>query len=125
MPVKHPLMTQSCEVTLNEKTFELEIRPRDVAPRLEVDCYAEMEVAGVTQLEAFWKHALQSDAHRLNPFEAATFEGVLRAAVGYLDPTGAYDVRTDDVTPVAPGDKRRIADTWVLLWARAFGRHLP
>ena len=65
-PLKHPLLVQACEVTLNEKTFDLEVRPRDVEPRLEVDCYAEMELPGVRQLEAFWKSALASGAHRVN-----------------------------------------------------------
>ena len=36
-PVKYPLLVQPCEVTLNEKTFDLEVRPRDVEPRLEAD----------------------------------------------------------------------------------------
>ena len=56
--LKHPLIAQACEVTLNEKTFDLEIRPRDVEPRLEADCYTAMELPGVRQLEAFWKSAL-------------------------------------------------------------------
>jgi hypothetical protein len=45
-PIKYPLLVQPCEVTLNEKTFDLEVRPRDVEPRLEADCYAEMELPG-------------------------------------------------------------------------------
>ena len=73
-PVRHPLLVQSCEISLNEKTFDLEVRPRDIEPRLEADCYAEMELPGVRQLEAFWKSALASGAHRVNPFETSTFE---------------------------------------------------
>ncbi len=89
-PVKYPLLVQSCEVTLNEKTFDLEVRPRDVEPRLEADCYAEMELPGVRQLEAFWRSALPTGANRVNPFEASTFDGTLKSAVGHLDPSGAY-----------------------------------
>jgi very-short-patch-repair endonuclease len=119
--VKHPLLVQSCEITLNVKNFDLEVRPRDVEPRLEVDCYAEMELSGVRQLEAFWKSALASGANRVNPFEASTFEGVLKAAVGNLDPSGAYEVRTDDVTLPAPGDKLKITNTWVLFGRKRSG----
>lgn len=54
-PVKHPLLVQACDISLNEKTFDLEVRPRDLEPRLEADCYAEMELPGVRQLEAFWR----------------------------------------------------------------------
>jgi very-short-patch-repair endonuclease len=120
-PVKHPLLVQSCEISLNESTFDLEVRPRDVEPRLESDCYAEMELPGVRQLEAFWKSALASGAHRVNPFETSTFEGTLRAAVGQLDPTGAYEARTEDLIPPLPSDKLKITSTWVLFGRKRSG----
>ena len=120
-PLKYPLLVQPCEVTLNEKTFDLEVRPRDVEPRLEADCYAEMELPGVRQLEAFWRSALATGANRVNPFEASTFDGTLKSAVGHLDPSGAYEVRTDDVTPPVPGDKLKITNTWVLFGRKRSG----
>lgn len=120
-PLKHPLLVQSCEISLNEKTFDLEIRPRDVEPRLEADCYAAMELPGVRQLEAYWRSALDTGAHRVNPFEASTFDGTLQAAVGHLDPTGAYEVSTDDVTPPTPSDKLKITNTWVLFGRKRSG----
>lgn len=119
--VKHPLLVQSCEITLNEKTFDLEVRPREVEPRLEVDCYVEMELPGVRQVEAFWKSTLTSGANRVNPFEYSSFEGVLKAAVGYLDPSGTYEHRADDVTPQLPGDKLKVTDTWVLFGRKRSG----
>jgi very-short-patch-repair endonuclease len=119
--LKHPLLVQACEISLNEKTFDLEVRPRDVEPRLEADCYAEMELPGVRQLEAYWRSALATGANRVNPFEASTFDGTLKAAVGHLDPTGTYEVRTDDVTPPAPSDKMTITNTWVLFGRKRSG----
>ena len=120
-PVKHPLLVQPCEVTLNEKTFDLEVRPRDVEPRLEADCYAEMELPGVRQLEAFWRSALATGPNRVNPFEASTFDGTLKSAVGHLDPSGAYEVRTEDVTLPVPSDKLKITNTWVLFGRKRSG----
>ena len=120
-PIKYPLLVQPCEVTLNEKTFDLEVRPRDVEPRLEADCYAEMELPGVRQLEAFWRSALATGANRVNPFETSTFDGTLKSAVGHLDPSGAYEVRTDDVTPPVPSDKLKITNTWVLFGRKRSG----
>ena len=120
-PVRYPLLVQSCEISLNEKTFDLEVRPRDVDPRLEADCYAEMELPGVRQLEAFWKSALASGAHRVNPFDTSTFEGTLKAAVGHLDPTGAYETRTDDLVPPAAGDTLKITNTWLLFGRKRSG----
>lgn len=119
--LKHPLLVQACEISLNERTFDLEVRPRDVEPRLEADCYAEMELPGIKQLEAYWRSALATGANRVNPFEASTFDGTLKTAVGHLDPTGAYEVRTDDVTPPAPSDKLTITNTWVLFGRKRSG----
>jgi Cdc6-like AAA superfamily ATPase len=119
--LKHPLISQSCEVTLNEKNFDLEIRPRDVEPRIELDTYAEMEIPGVRQLDAFWKSALDNGANRPNPFEASTYEGVLKAAVGHLDQSGAYEVLTDDPTPPVPEDKLKITNSWVLYARKRMG----
>lgn len=116
-PVKYPLLVQACEVSLNETTFDLEVRPRDIEPRLEADCYAEMELSGVRQLEAYWRSALALGVNRLNPFESSTYEGTLKAAVTHLDSTGGYEVRTDDVTPPVPNEHLKVTNTWVL-----FGR---
>ncbi|WP_454753912.1 AAA domain-containing protein [Cupriavidus necator] len=120
-PVRYPLLVQSCEIGLNEKSFDIEIRPRDVEPRLELDCYAEMELPGIRQLEAFWKSTLANGANRANPFEASTYEGVLKAAVGHLDQTGSYEMRTDDVTPPTPNDKLKVTNTWVLFARKRSG----
>ena len=120
-PVKYPLLVQVCEVTLNEKTFDLEVRPRDVEPRLDADCYAEMELPGVKQLEAYWRSARASGATRVNPFEASTYEGTLKAAVGHLDPSGSYESRADDVTPPAPSDRLLITNTWVVFGRKRSG----
>lgn len=120
-PVKYPLLVQSCEVTLNEKTFDLEIRPRDVEPRLEADCYAEMELAGVRQLEAFWRSALASGANRVNPFEVSTFESTLKSAVGHLDPSGAYEARSGEALPPAPSEKLLMTNQWVIFGRKRSG----
>ncbi len=112
--LKCPLITQACEINLNRHTFDLEIRPRNVDARIELDCYAEMEVPGVTQVEAFWKSAMDSTTNRVNPFEFSTFEPILKAAVGFLDPSGSYEVLAEDPALPAPTDKLKITSTWVL-----------
>ncbi len=112
--VKRPLLVQGCEITLNSRTFDLEIRARDVDTRLELDCYAEMDVPGIWPLEAFWKSAQASTENRVDPFDSSTFQSVLKAAVGYLDPTGSYDERTESAELALAGDKLLITNTWVV-----------
>lgn len=115
--VRYPLITQTCEIYLNPKSFDLEIRPRDVDARIELDCYADQEIQGVRPLEDFWKSTIASAADRVNPFEASTYEGVLKSAVLHLDSNGEY--LNNQIAPVlpAPSEKLCVTDTWVL-----FGR---
>lgn len=121
--VRHPLITQTCEISIDETSFVLEVRPRDVDPVLELDCYAELEISGITQLEAFWKRELQDAENRMSPFEASTFERTLRAAVTHLDPSGSYMER--QANPVLPeaADKLAVTDTWVI-FARKRSEHV-
>ena len=112
--VKSPMLLQICEITLNLHTFDMEVRPRDLDVRLDVDCYTEMDVPGVRQLEELWKNMRANSEVRINPFEMATYDSILKAAVGYLDPAGRYDAHTDDVAPAPVGDRLLISGTWVL-----------
>lgn len=112
--LKYPLITQACEVILNRHTFDLEVRPRNVDARIELDCYGEMELSGVTRVESFWKSFTATTANRVNPFEYSTFEPVLKTAVGFLDPSGSYEVLAEDPSLPTPADKLKITSTWVL-----------
>ncbi len=120
VPVRHPLLVQACEVRLDEASFALEVRPRETEPRLEVEAYAEWGLPGVRPLEAFWALARSGGAQRLNPFEPATFEATLKAAVGHLDPEGAYEPELDGPPLPAPGPHLLVTGSGVL-----FGRKRP
>jgi len=116
--VKHPLISQPCEIVLDARNFDLEIRPRDTDARLELDCYADLELAGVRTLEDYWRSVQATAANRANPFEASTFEGTLKVAVGYLDSNGAYLASDPDPKVPTANDKLVITDTWVLFGRR-------
>jgi hypothetical protein len=73
-----------------------------------------MEVPGVAQVEAFWNSVRASSANRVNPFEFSTFEPTLRAAVGFLDPSGSYEMLAADPTLPSPTEKLKITRSWVL-----------
>ena len=120
-PVKHPLLVQACSINLNELTLDLEVRPRDIEPKLEVDCYAEMELAGVHQLETFWKKFVETSASRLTPFDSSTYEATLRAAVGHLDPTGTYVPAKDWSVLPTPSDKLLVSGNWVIFGRKRSG----
>jgi very-short-patch-repair endonuclease len=117
--LKHPLITQACEITLNRLTFELEIRPRQTDARIELDCYCELEIPpGVQQLETFWKSTAATRESRVNPFEVSTFEPILKEAAARLDPNGTYVLLDDDSALPPATDKLQITSGWVLFARR-------
>jgi len=115
--VKYPLLLQACEVSLNGETHALEIRPRQVNPKLELDCYEEMEIPGVKTFSAFWRSTLESGETQVNPFDAATYEHILKAAVAHLDASGRYDENAGKMALPVADDRLHIVNTWVI-----FGR---
>lgn len=113
-PVRHPLITQACEVSLNSRTYDLEIRPRNQDPKLEIDCYATMDVVGVRPLDAAWRATLASAPDRINPFDDSTFAGILRTAVGHLDAGGKFQAGMGGEALPQPSDHLHVTDAWVL-----------
>jgi len=121
--LKFPLVTQTCEVSLNEQTFELAIRPRRVDPVLELESYAELEVAGVASVQAFWSEHLRNAVNRPSPFDAASIEPALRAAVGHLDAAGRYHGQAAAGPLPEPGPHLVMTDSWVV-FARRRSQHV-
>lgn len=112
--VRHPLITQVCEVSTNPRTYDLEIRPRNQDPKLEVDCYAAMDLLGVRPLSAIWKASIAAASGRIDPFESTTFEGILQASVAHLDAGGQYRSGTGGMALPQPSDHLQVTDAWVI-----------
>ena len=115
--VKYPLIGQLVEMSLNPETAELEIRPRDVDARLEVDWYASVDNPGLANVEKAAKEFFAAATTTFSPFDRATFEALLRTAAANLDANGIYwpnEVPAEDRTPPKPDDKLKVTDTWVL-----------
>ncbi len=116
--VTYPLLTQLVEISLDEATMAIEIRPRSSEPRLEVDLYAAMDNPGVAQLGEAGKKFFGETGAGLNPFEHSTFEPLLRSAATFLDASGTYwptQTTADDRSLPKPSEKLVVTDTWVLM----------
>lgn len=116
--LSYPLLTQLVEISLNETTMALEIRPRSSEPRLEVDIYAAMDNPGVAKLVETSKKFFESTGGVLNPFEPNTFEPLLQSAATFLDASGIYwppQTTADDRSLPKASENLLVTDTWVLL----------
>ena len=116
--VQYPLIGQLVEMSLDPETAEIEIRPRDLDPSIEIDWYASVENAGVAALEdAAKQFFVRADENSLSPFDRNTFEPLLRTAVANLDANGVYwpnEVPPEDRDLPAANGHLKITDTWVL-----------
>ncbi|WP_288841766.1 AAA domain-containing protein [uncultured Deefgea sp.] len=113
----YPLLTQLVEISLNEQTMAIEIRPRQTEPRLEVDIYSSMDNPGVAKLVATSKRFFEELGSNLNPFEPSTFEPLLQSAAAFLDASGVYwptQTTADDRKLPKPAENLVLTDTWVL-----------
>lgn len=116
-PVAYPLVARLVELALNPVTAEIEIRPRDVDARLEIDWYSSVDNPGVAGLEKAAKEFFGQEKKTFSPFDRGTFEPLLRSAVSHFDANGIYwpnEARAEDRTLPRPDDKLRVTDTWVL-----------
>jgi len=114
----YPLLTQFVELSLNETTMALEIRPRSSEPRLEVDIYASMDNHGVSNLVDASKKFFESSGGALNPFEPSSFESLLQTAATFLDASGTYwptQTTADDRSLPKASENLVVTDTWVLM----------
>ena len=115
--VSYPLVGRLAEMSLNPVTAEVEIRPRDVDARIEVDWYASVDNPGVADLEKAAKEFFGKATTTFSPFDRGTFEPLLRTAVTNLDANGIYwpnEVPAEDRTLPKSDDKLKVTDTWVL-----------
>ncbi len=121
--LEYPLVTQLCDVSLNARSFELEVRPRANGPVLELDPYVDMQIDGVTRLTEWWRAYRDAAAQLPNPFVTTSVEPILQAAVAHLDATGTL-IKSADLTlkddqrhPLAT-DTLQVTDGWVLFVRR-------
>lgn len=111
--ITYPIITQVVEISLNEITMSLALRPRNVEPLLNLSIYSAVNNPGVIPIEKMTKNFF-SKSQPFTPFYPSTFEPVLQAAVTYLDPNGSYLPFKRELKLPEMSLNLQITDTWVL-----------
>lgn len=115
--VSYPLITRLVEISFNELTMDIEVRPRDVDARLELEIYSAADNQGVADLEHISKEHFLNAKQTFSPFDHTTFEFLLTSAVTYLDSQGVYwpnETSSDDRMLPKAELGLKVTDTWVL-----------
>ena len=116
--VCHPLITRLVDITINEISMAIEIRPRNVEAQLELDIYTAVDNLGTPELEKAYKDFTEKITQTFSPFDSGTFDGILRSAVACLDSKGIYwptKNTADDRKLPSASEELKITDTWVLI----------
>ena len=110
---QYPLITQSVEVAIEDQTLAITLRPRSVGPRFEFDAFAACEVQSAADIEKACKEALaQHDDRPVTPFDAGSFEYILKLAAGNLHESGQYVSGQEKAPPVS--NDLVVTDAWVI-----------
>ncbi len=116
--IKYPLLTQSIEITLDQKTMALIIKPSSASPTLETEPFSTDENPGLTKLTKDYKQFYELDDTSLNPFLPSSYEPILKSAVTLLDASGVYwpdCASIDDRKNPKSSDNLIVTDTWVIM----------
>ncbi len=114
---EYPLLTQIVEIGLAEESMRLEVRPRAVETRVEMDAFVACNIQGVTDVERALKEHLARHANRpVTPFDPASYADVLKLAAKNLDAKGRYaELLTSGGVVPAAAEHLVVTDAWVIL----------
>ncbi|WP_201605670.1 AAA domain-containing protein [Psychrobacter sp. JCM 18903] len=116
--IKYPLLTQSVEITLDQKTMALLIKPTLSTPTLETEPFSIEENQGLAKLLKNSKEFYGSEDVSLNPFLPSSYEPILKSAVTLLDSSGIYQpdhTNADDRKIPKVQNSLMVTDTWVIM----------
>lgn len=114
---EYPLLTQAVEISIDENSMALEVRPRATDTRVEMEAFVACSVLGAADVEHTIKEQLQRHKDRpVTPFDSSSYTDVLKLAASNLDSNGSYrELLTRDGPVPAPGTDLIVTDAWVLL----------
>lgn len=116
--VRLPLITKGVELSLNDGTMAIDIRPRELDPRVELELYSNADNPEVAKVQKAAGEFFANTEETISPFAKSTFEGLLKSATTFLDPKGIYwpDQNPDlDSRSLPSSDENlKITDSWVL-----------
>jgi len=116
--ISYPLISCLVDITINDESMAIEIRPRHAEARLELDIYTAADNPGTTELEKAHKDFIAKATQTFSPFDSSTFDGILRSAVACLDSKGVYwpaETTGDDRKLPPASEELKVTDTWVLV----------
>ena len=116
--VKYPILLQSVEIDIDERSHSLLVRPRNRELQVELAPFSALQNPGVQEARKGVASSLEGLNCSFSPFAPASFEGALRSCIKVLDPAGEYWERPEEgpskTNLPTSSEQLRITSTWVL-----------
>src|SRR5579871_1261134 len=114
---EYPLLTQAMELSIDDESMAIELRPRATDTRVELDAFIACKVAGTIEVERSAMAQLSKQKDRsVTPFDPGSYSDVLKLFAGNLDSEGQYlEVLAQNVTIPTAGTHLVVTDAWALL----------
>jgi very-short-patch-repair endonuclease len=108
---EYPLLTQAVEISMDESTLALDIRPRAAQVRVELDAFIACGVSGATEVERAMRQHLEKHLDQpVTPFDSSSYGDVLKLAAGGLDSQGKYQ-ECESIVP-SPNEHLVVTNAW-------------
>lgn len=122
---QYPILTQAVELSIDPITLAIDIRPRSVDSRIEMDPFVACSVEGAPEIERKAKEQLAARKDTpLSPFDASTYKDILKLMAGSLDSQGVYEESEDQKIYPAPSDHLAVSDSWIVFVRRKSNNYL-
>ena len=117
IPFEYPLLTQVMEISIDDQTMAISLRPRATDTRVELEAFVACRISGAIDVERSAREHLQKHKESpVTPFDPGSYSDVLKLIAGNLDSEGEYreTLAEGQIIP-EPGEHLVVTDAWVLL----------
>ena len=122
---QYPILTQAVELLIDPLTSTIDIRPRSVDSRIEMDPFISCSIDGAPELEKKAKEQLIARKETpLSPFDSSTYKDILKLMATGLDSQGAYVEAEAQKTYPSPSDHLIVSDSWIVFVRRKSNNYL-
>ena len=113
---QYPLLTQAIEISLDENSMALEIRPRITDTRVELDAFVTCSIVGAADVEkAVKEHIAKHSDSPVTPFDSSSYSDVLKLIATNLDSKGSYQEINEEEIPLLEAEEHLIVtDSWII-----------
>jgi len=113
---EYPLLTQTLEVALDERSLALDVRPRATNVRPEFDAFVACSITGAAEVDRSVRESIERTKERpVTPFDAGSYTALLKLVAGNLDSEGRYQEVLAKNEPVPrAGEHIVVSDAWVI-----------